>query len=412
MLTQPNVVIVGGGPAGLTAAAALAPRVDGSVLVLEREGEAGGIPRHSDHTGYGIRDRHRLMRGPAYARSLVDNAVRRGAVIETHAMVTGWTADGRLQVTAPSGRFEIDAPTVVLATGARERPRAARLVAGDRPAGVYTTGQLQNLVHVQGAAVGKRAVIVGAELVSWSAALTLRHAGCQVAAMLTEFPKSDTYAAVRALGRIGLRMPVRAHSTIVRINGRGRVESVDVRDERTGAVENLACDTVIFTADWIPDNELARLGGIDIDPGTKGPVVDTSLRTSTDGVFAIGNLLHPVDTADVAALDGRHVARFVLDHLAKKPVDGGGSVAVTARHPLTWIAPQRLSTRHRPPRGYFSAWSSELIRTPTVVVRQGGEEIARRRLLWPAAPGRILRIPASVFDDVDFERGTVDLSIH
>lgn len=411
MMTDPKVVIVGGGPAGLTAAAALAQRVDGGVLVLEREGEAGGIPRHSDHTGYGIRDRHRLMRGPAYARTLVKDAMRRGAVIETNAMVTGWAGEKRLEVTTPAGRFEIDAPAVVLATGARERPRSARLIAGDRPAGVYTTGQLQNLVHVQGVAVGQRAVIVGAELVSWSAALTLRHAGCQVAAMLTEFPKSDTYAAVRMLGRVGLRVPVRARSTIVRINGRGRDESVDIRDGRTGVVETVVCDTVIFTADWIPDNELARLGGLDIDAGTKGPIVDTLLRTSTDGVFAIGNLLHPVDTADVAALDGRHVVRSVLDHLAETIAVDGTSVTVKADHPLTWITPQRLSTRDRPPRGYFSAWSSELIRTPTVVVRQGGHEIGRRRLAWPAAPGRVLRIPASVFDDVDPARGVVNLSV-
>jgi flavin-dependent dehydrogenase len=136
------------------------------VLVLDREETAGGIPRHSDHVGYGIRDLHRMMSGPAYARRLASAAANAGAAIRTRATVTGW-ADGRcLEVTTPQGRLRIDARAVVLATGARERPRPARLIPGDRPAGVYTTGHLQNLVHLHHGKVGSGAVVVGGELVS------------------------------------------------------------------------------------------------------------------------------------------------------------------------------------------------------------------------------------------------------
>lgn len=164
-MTTYDVAIVGGGPAGLTAAAELAPYH--KVVVLERELAAGGIPRHSDHPGYGIRDMKTFISGPAYARRLVQGAVTAGASIRTSAMVTGWADATALDVTSPQGRERIDARAVVLATGARERPRPARMIPGDRPAGVYTTGHLQNAVHLKHRQVGSRAVVVGAELVSY-----------------------------------------------------------------------------------------------------------------------------------------------------------------------------------------------------------------------------------------------------
>jgi flavin-dependent dehydrogenase len=146
-MVTPEVLVIGGGPAGLTAAARLAGRYHREVLVLDREQQAGGIPRHSDHTGYGLRDLGRLLRGPAYSERLVAAAQRAGATIRAAAMVTGWDSGGGALVTSPQGRMTVHAKAVVLATGARERPRSARLVPGDRPAGVYTTGELQNLVH-------------------------------------------------------------------------------------------------------------------------------------------------------------------------------------------------------------------------------------------------------------------------
>src|SRR4051812_25375022 len=177
------VAIVGGGPSGLTAAAELAGRIDGEVLVIERETETGGIPRHSDHLGYGMRDLRRFISGPAYAKRLTVAAQDAGAMLETEAMVTGWAGERALEVTLPRGVRTVTADAVVLATGARERPRPARLVPGDRPDGVFTTGQLQTLVHLHHGKVGSRALIVGAELVSWSAVLTLREAGCTTVGM-------------------------------------------------------------------------------------------------------------------------------------------------------------------------------------------------------------------------------------
>ena len=407
------VLVVGGGPSGLTAAAALAPGVDGEVLVLEREGETGGIPRHSDHLGYGIRDLRRVVTGPAYARRLTAAAGDAGATLETGAMVTGWVGERRLAFTSPRGRRVIEADAVVLATGARERPRAARLIPGDRPEGVYTTGQLQNLVHLQHAAVGRRAVVIGAELVSWSAVLTLREAGCSVAALVSRHPRAEAYAAFGVLGRSVLRTPVVTGCRVVRIDGRERVRSVEVEQLSTGRRRTIECDTVVTTGDWVPDHELARLGGLSLDAATLGPVVDASLATSAPGVFAVGNLVHPVDTADGAALDGRHVAGAVTTWLVGGSVASTGPevLSVTAAAPLRWVTPQRVPAGGGAPRGQLLLWVDEYHRVPVVRALQGGVEVGRVRVPWPAAPGRVFRVPEKVLRGAVPSRGPVTLHL-
>jgi thioredoxin reductase len=396
------VAVVGGGPAGLTAATELRRRGVGPVLILERESRAGGIPRHSDHTGYGVRDRRTILSGPAYAERLVGDALDWRVDLRTSAMVTDWAGDRSLLVTSPDGRLRVDADAVVLATGARERPRAARLVPGDRPSGVLTTGLLQNLVHLHPEAaqrqVGTRAVVVGSEQVSWSAVLTLRSAGCRTALMTTEFQRPEAYGAMTLPGRTLLGVPVSRRTRVVRIIGRERVEGVEVAHLDTGRRVVVACDTVVFTGDWMPDSELARMRGLSIDPGHRGPVVDTALRTSAEGVFGAGNLLHPVETADVAALDGRHVAVQVAGYL-----DGGRAPVQSSRllagDGFAWVAPGivRLGDP-APARGRLLLWPDAERRLPRVVVEQGGQERAWRTTVWPVAPGRMFRLPSSLLD--------------
>jgi thioredoxin reductase len=405
------VAIVGAGPSGLTAAAALAPTVDGEVLVLEREAQAGGIPRHSDHLGYGLRDLRRFVSGPAYARTLTASAQDAGARLETEAMVTGWRAERTMEVTSPRGRRIVEADAVILATGARERPRPARLIPGDRPDGVCTTGQLQNLVHVHHADVGRRAVVIGAELVSWSAVLTLREAGCATVAMVSAHPHAEAYAAFRVPGRALMRGPVLTRSRVARIDGKGRVRSVVVENLDTGVRSVIECDTVITTGDWIPDHELARTAGLAMDSATRGPLVDAGLRTSVPGVFAVGNLLHPVDTADAAALDGRHVAPHVRAWLTHREHDDAGT-RIRAEAPLRWVTPQLVTAGGGvAPRGDLLFWVDEYHRAPRLRAHQDGRVIGTRRTLWPAAPGRIYRAPWSLVADARPGGGDVTVAL-
>ncbi|MEU4833500.1 FAD-dependent oxidoreductase [Streptosporangium sp. NPDC023615] len=407
----PAVVVVGGGPAGLSAARELAPRVDGDVLVLDREDTAGGIPRHSDHPGYGIRDMRRFMSGPAYARRLVREAEAAGATIRTGATVTHWAGDLAIEATTPQGRIRVEARAVVLATGARERPRAARLIPGDRAHGVYTTGHLQNLVHLRHGKVGKRAVVVGAELVSWSAALTLREAGCRTVLMTTEYPRADSYALFSVPGRVLFRTRVATRTRVTKVIGRPELEAVEIEDIDTGRRRVVACDTLVLTGGWIPDHELVRAAGIALDPGTNGPLVDGALRTERPGVFAVGNLLHPVDTADIAAIDGAHVAGSVLAWLDGRtpPVD---QVRLLADAPFRWVAPEIFRPADpAPARHRLLLWSDRYIPFPRIVLRQAGEVVARRRVWWPVAPGRVFRVPTGILSGIDPEGGPVHIGV-
>jgi thioredoxin reductase len=406
-----QVVVVGGGPAGLACAAELRRRGAGEVLVLEREAAAGGIPRHSGHQGFGLRDLRRVMSGPRYASRYVELARRAGAEVLEATTVTGWAADGALEVTSPRARELLRPDALVLATGCRERPRPARLVPGSRPAeGVLTTAELQQLVFLHGKRFSGRAVVVGAEHVSFSAVLTLAHAGARVVALTTELPHHQSFAAFAAGARLRYRVPVWTRTAVAAIHGRARVEEVELRDLDTGATRHVACDVVVFTADWIPDHELAVTAGLELDPGTRGPRVDTGLRTAREGVFAAGNLLHGAEPADVAALGGIRAAASVARRLA----DGSWpatSLPIVCRPPLHWISPSAIGPlRDAPPRARFLLRSTAFLPTPVLEIRQAG------RLLWRGGrrslvPGRSAALPWAWIAEVDGSGGPIDVSV-
>jgi NADPH-dependent 2,4-dienoyl-CoA reductase/sulfur reductase-like enzyme len=395
------VLVVGGGPSGLATATALAGLGCGRVEVVEREREAGGIPRHCRHTGFGLRDLHRLLTGPQYAARRIDLAVEAGVRVRTSVSVTGWAgapADGVLAVhtSGPDGLERIEAGAIVLATGARERPRPARWVPGDRPDGVYTTGRLQQTVYERALPVGRRAVVVGAEHVSFSAVVTLHHAGVRVAAMVTDRPRQQSYAAFRLAAAARYRFPLLTGTSVTRVVGHGRVQAVEVR-EPDGTVRAIACDTVVFTGDWVADHELARTGRLDVDPASTGPLVDTVLRSTVPGVVCAGNLVHPVLTADLAALDGAAAAASAMDALRTAAGSRGPlpTVGFVLGEELAWVAPGRIGPdRALPPRGRFVLWPAQARRSPVLEVRQGGELLWRHRSARPLVPERPFDIEA------------------
>ncbi len=349
-----DVLIVGSGPAGLAAALELRRLGVARVTVVDREPEPGGTPRLCHHTGFGIRDLKRVYDGPGYARHYVQQARARGISIHTCTTITGWAGPTALTFTSPDGIGVISAQAVILATGCRERPRSGRLVPGSRPQGILTTGSLQRLLYEYRLSVGYQAVVVGAELVSLSALFTLQQAGVAVAAMVTQSPDHQIYfpyAPIRwAMMNLVSRVSLLSSAAVSQIHGCDRVEAVSVRNLETGQVEQIACDTVVFTGEWIPEQELAHRHNLAIDGSTLGPQVDRGFRTTVPGVFAAGNLLHGAETADVSALEGRTVARSVLCYLADPiwPVEG---VPILTGSGIRWIAPNRVSQPAEQVRG-------------------------------------------------------------
>lgn len=408
-----DVLIVGAGPTGLAAAIELRRLAIGRVVVVDREQEAGGVPRHSAHTGYGLRDLHRVMTGPAYARRYADAAAAAGAEIRTGTTVTGVASGQQATLTSPGGIETVSAGAVLLATGCRERPRSARLVPGDRPPGIMTTGELQQRVYLAGQQLPGRALVVGAEHVSFSAMVTLAHAGAEVVALVTEQARHQSYTAFAFGASLRWRVPVWTSTKVRRVVGRHRLEAVELAgvelaDLRTGAIRFVECDTLIFSGDWIPDHELARMTGIAMNRGTRGPAVDMGLETSVSRVFAAGNLVHAAETADIAALGGQHAARQIAAALrdAGPQRTFAAAVPISVAQPLAWISPNVIrGPAPLPPRGRFLLRSEVFARRAQLEVRQEDKVLATARVRL--VPSRPLHLHAGWLGRVEPSAGPV-----
>lgn len=307
-MTDPEVIVVGAGPAGLAAATALA-RAGRPVLVLERETEAGGIPRHCGHYPFGMREFHRLLRGPDYAARLRDAALAAGVAIRTRTTVTALLPGGRVEVTDDNGHATLAAGAVLLATGVRETSRAARLIGGEKPGGVMPTAALQGIVYLNHQRPFARPVILGSELVAFSALLTCRHAGIRPVAMVEPGPRITARSPAIWLARL-MGVPVHLRSDIAAIHGRARVESVTLTTP--GGPLELAADGVIVTGGFRPDAALLRGSHLEVDTASGGPVIDAWGRLSDPAYFAAGNLLRGVETAGWCWNEGRRIAGAIL----------------------------------------------------------------------------------------------------
>ncbi len=224
-----QVAIIGGGPSGLAVASALAKAGVDDVVVLDREANAGGIPRHCGHSPFGLREFHRVMSGHEYTRRLLRRAEDYGARVWTGATVTEIGANRKLTLSTDDGMQGLSAEKIVICTGNRETPRSGRLVSGSRPLGIVTTGALQSMVYLKHRLPFKRPLIVGSELVSFSALLTCRHAGIKPVAMIDTNPRVAIWKAASLLPRLlGTRLLL--NTSLEEIHGQERVDSVTLRD--------------------------------------------------------------------------------------------------------------------------------------------------------------------------------------
>ncbi|MBV8794563.1 MAG: NAD(P)/FAD-dependent oxidoreductase [Hyphomicrobiales bacterium] len=333
-----SAIIIGAGPAGLTGARILRDNGVRDVLVLERAPVAGGLPRHCGHPGFGLFDFRRVWTGPSYAERLVEAA--RGVEIMANATVTRIEPKGRIEVATQAGIEKLEARAVLIATGIRETPRPPRLVSGARPWGVTTTGAFQDMIYVGGMRPFSRPVIVGTELVSFSAILTARHAGIRPAAMIEEGERTVARRPLDIASRALFGVPILTRTRLLRINGLERVESVEI--ERDGTRSTLACDGVIFTGKFRPDAALVEASPIVFDHLSGGPAIDSAWRCSDPHYFAAGNVLRPVEHSGWVAAEGKSAARSILKALAGALPDAEAAITLRAEGALSYVYPQRL----------------------------------------------------------------------
>lgn len=308
-MTDADVIVIGAGPAGLAAATELRALGAGRVLLLEREGVAGGIPRHCAHSPFGMREFGRILSGATYAARLAERAMKAGVDLRLRHSVTalgGTTVD----VATPDGPMTLAARAIILATGIRETSRAGRLIAGTRPLGILTTGALQDYVHLRHLAPFRRPVIVGSELVTMSAILTCRSGGIAPVALVEDEPRPRVGYPIALFPRL-VGLPVYYGTNIDDIIGSNRVEAVRLR-RADGHHTVVECDGVLFTGRFTPESSLARLSGVGIDAATGGPAVDAVGKTSLSAVYATGNVLRAVHTAGQCWSEGRATARALM----------------------------------------------------------------------------------------------------
>ncbi len=309
MAERVRLAIVGGGPAGLSAALEARRMGIAPLVVLERETEAGGAARHCGHLGFGMLDLRRMLTGPRYAAAL--RGLARPLDLRLNHAVTAIEPGGVVRVSTPDGPTAIEAERVLIATGIREMTRAERLTGGNRPFGVMTTGALQRFVYLNGVLPCRRPLIVGTEYVSLSTLLTLRHGGVKPVAFVAEESPTPAPRALVALAGWTFGVPV-LHGTVETVAGLKQVEGVVL--SHGGVRQEIACDAVIFTGRWIPENTLVRRLALGMDVAS-GPDVDATLRTRWPAIYAAGNVRYAVRSSGRCALEGRRAARAIAADL-------------------------------------------------------------------------------------------------
>ncbi|WP_020188025.1 FAD-dependent oxidoreductase [Methylopila sp. 73B] len=312
-----DALVVGAGPAGLGLATRLKASGVASVLVVDREADAGGNPRHCGHPPFGLREFGRVLTGPAYARRLAARAVRAGVAFRLATNVVEIAREGEAIVvttTGDDGVRRIAARRLALATGVRETPRAARLVSGERPLGVLTTGALQAFVYLHGIAPFRRPVVVGTELVALSSLLTCRKIGAAPVAMVEEQAGPQCFPLFMALPRL-LGVPLHYGAKVVDIAGSPRVRRATLA-HADGASSEVACDGVLFTGRFTPEASLARAAGLTMDLERGRPVLDAFGRSSDPRIFAACVLDRSVETAGWCWSRGRAIADHIAADLA------------------------------------------------------------------------------------------------
>ena len=337
-----DVAVIGGGPAGLGAATQLKRLGVERVVVLDREPEAGGIPRHCGHPPFGMREFKRFLTGPVYARKLVTTALAAGVELHLSTTVVEARPNGHLLITSNNGLEEISAKRVLYATGVRETPRSARLISGARTQGVLNTGALQSLIYLKNRRPFERPVIIGSELVSFSAIQTCRHANIKPVAIIEPSNKVTARWPTQLFAPL-VRVPLHLNTKLISIEGSSRVEAIKV-ETSSGKKRQIECDGVILTGQFIPESTLARCGHLALDPATGGPLVDQFGRCSDPVFFAAGNLLRAVETAGWSWNEGRACANWINDDLQDKlPSPDKTLTITTSGNLIKYCMPQKIS---------------------------------------------------------------------
>ena len=388
-----DLVIIGGGPAGMSAAVAAYDAGIKNILILERDKSLGGILRQCIHNGFGLHRFKEELTGPEYAYRYEVQVNERNIPYKTETMVLDISENKIVTaMNSTDGLFQIEAKAIILAMGCRERPKGALNIAGTRPAGIFTAGTAQKFVNMDGYMPGKKVVILGSGDIGLIMARRMTLEGAEVKAVCELMPYSGGLARniEQCLNDFGI--PLMLSHTVVDIHGKERVTGVTIAkvDDRRRPIpetkQYIECDTLLLSCGLLPENELTRAAGISIDRITSGAVVDENRQTDLEGVFACGNVLHVHDLVDYvseeAEIAGKAAARYIE---GKKAEALANAITLETDGRVRYTVPQRI-TAAEDVTVYFRV--SDVYRDIRITVRDGDDVIVNKKK-QKVAPGEM-----------------------
>lgn len=405
-----DVLIVGGGPAGLAAAVELYRKNIKNILIVERENHLGGILKQCIHDGFGLTRFGETLSGPEYAKRFIDQVEELQIPYLTDAAVTGISGNKVVTVVSRNGLEKYQAKAVILTMGCRERTRGALGIPGERPAGVFTAGVAQSYINLHNTMVGKEVVILGSGDIGMIMARRMTLEGAHVKAVfeIMPYPSGLPRNIEQCLNDYGI--PLYLSHTVTDIHGKTRLEGITVSkvDENLkpvpGTEQEIACDTLILSVGLIPENELSIDAGVELDPRTRGAVVDENFQTSVPGIFAAGNVLHVHDLVDFVSMEAESLADSAAAY-----IENGGfascGLLVKAGEGIGHTIPQKISGTKditlsmRPSRQFKDA---------AVAVSQNGTVIARKKMK-KAIPAEMIELP--IKKEMLSDKGDLEVSI-
>lgn len=345
-----DLVVIGGGPAGLAAALEAEKSGVKKILIIERDKYLGGILQQCIHNGFGLDYFKEELTGPEYAERFIKQVAKSKIDIKTETMVVNLNPEKEIvALNKKDGLLQIKAKSIVLAMGCRERTREAIRIPGDRPAGVLTAGAAQRYVNIEGYMPGREVVILGSGDIGLIMARRMTLEGARAKGVLEIMPYSSGLVRNKVQCLDDFNIPLRLKHTITRINGKKRVESVIVArvDEKMipvpGTEEEIKCDTVLFSVGLIPENELSKEMGLDLDGITGGPVVNETRETKVAGVFACGNVLQVHDLVDYVTEEGEIAGRSVSKYLQGQLTRREKKIKINPGDNVRYIVPQEIA---------------------------------------------------------------------